>query len=332
MILNKLTINKPVLEVENTVTFHPKVSVILLTYNHEDYIAQSIESILNQKTDFDFEILIGEDDSTDDTRKICLEYAQKYPSKIRLFLHHKENKIAANGVPNGKFNLLYLIEMCRGGFIAICEGDDYWHLPQKLQIQTDFMENNPEFTTITTDFTKLYVHNNFKKHAFNKTVKMELEDRTIEPINIFKTQIKIMRMCTYFFKAELLKSFYPLIMETAGDIQILLHAFHFGKVKYLAIDSSTYRVMNESASKTKDYSKKQRFLWNYIVFMEKAISHYHLDSKEQTYLKKQKMMYEIRESSERKQFIKTNLIGLKMIASGYFSKNILRNIKYSFRK
>jgi hypothetical protein len=69
MILDKLNINKPVLEVENTVTLHPKVSVILLTYNHEDYIAQSIENILNQKTDFEFEILIGEDDSTDDTKK-----------------------------------------------------------------------------------------------------------------------------------------------------------------------------------------------------------------------------------------------------------------------
>jgi glycosyltransferase involved in cell wall biosynthesis len=332
MILNKLSIYKPILEVENAVVLNPKVSVILLTYNHENYIAQSIESILNQETDFEFEILIGEDDSTDDTRKICLEYAQKYPSKIRLFLHHKENKIAANGVPNGKFNLLYSIEMCRGSYIATCEGDDYWHLKQKLQIQTDFMENNPEFTTIATDFTKLYVHNNLKKHAFNKIVKMELKDRTIEPINIFKTQIKIMRMCTYFFKAELLKSFYPLIMETAGDIQILLHAFQFGKIKYLAIDSSTYRVMNESASKTKDYSKRQRFLWNYIVFIEKAITHYHLDSKEQTYLKKQKMMYQIREYSERKQFLKTNLIGLKMIAYGYFSKNIFRNINHSLRK
>jgi glycosyltransferase involved in cell wall biosynthesis len=331
MILEKLIIKKPVIEVENSVTLKPKVSVILLTFNHEDYIVQCIESILNQETDFDIEILIGEDDSTDNTRKICLDFAKKFPSKIRLFLHHKENKIAANGVPNGKFNLLYLIEMCRGEYIAICEGDDFWHLPQKLKIQTDFIENNPEFKTITTDFTKLYVHNNLKKHAFNKVVKMEISDRTIEPIDIFKKQVKIMRLCTYFFKAELLKSFFPLVMETAGDIQILLHAFSYGKIKYLAIDTSTYRVMNESASKTKDYSKRQRFLWNYILFMEKAISHYNLGKCEKSYLKKQKMMFEIRESSERKEFFKTNVIGLKMLANGYFSKNILRNIKYSFR-
>jgi hypothetical protein len=160
---------------------------------------------------------------------------------------------------------------------------------------------------------------------------MELSDRTIEPIDIFKKQVKIMRLCTYFFKAELLKSFFPLVMETAGDIQILLHAFSYGKIKYLAIDTSTYRVMNESASKTKDYSKRQRFLWNYILFMEKAISHYNLGKCEKSYLKKQKMMFEIRESSERKEFFKTNVIGLKMLANGYFSKNILRNIKYSFR-
>jgi len=332
MILDQLTINKPVIEVENKVTLQPKVSVILLTYNQEDYIAQSIESILIQETDFEFEILIGEDDSTDDTRKICLEYAQKYPSKIRLFLHHKENKIVASGVPNGKFNLLYLIEMCRGENIALCEGDDYWHLPQKLQIQTDFLDNNPEYKTITTDFTKLYVFNNTKKVAFNKNVKNELHDRTIEPVNIFEAQIKIMRFCTYFFRSEVLKSFFPLIMETAGDIQIILHAFHSGKIKYLAIDTATYRINIESFSKTKDFSKRQRFLANYIAFMEIAIKHYKLEDKEKSYLKKQKMMFQIRESSEGKQFFKTILIGIKMIAKGYFSKNILHNINYSFRR
>jgi glycosyltransferase involved in cell wall biosynthesis len=332
MNFNKLTIHKPVVEVENDAPSHPKVSVILLTYNHEDYIAQSIESILNQETNFDFEIILGEDDSTDDTRKICLEYAEKFPSKIRLFLHSKQNKIAANGVPNGKFNLLYSIEMCRGKYIAICEGDDYWQNPAKLQLQADFFDENPDYKTITTDFSKLYVFNNSNKVAFNRNVKNELSDRTIEPIHIFEKQVKIMRMCTYFIRAEVLKSFFPLLMETGGDIQIILHAFHLGKIKYLATDTATYRVMNESASKSKDFSKRQRFLANYIAFMEIAINHYNLGDKEKSYLKKQKMMYDLRESSERKLVVKTNLIGLKLIANGYFSKNILRNIKHSFRK
>jgi hypothetical protein len=261
-----------------------------------------------------------------------MEFAQKYPTKIRLFLQNKENKIVASGVPNGKFNLLYLIEMCRGKNIALCEGDDYWHLPQKLQIQSDFLDNNPEYKTVTTDFTKLYVYNNTKKVAFNRNVKNELSDRTIEPINIFETQIKIMRLCTYFFRAEVLKSFFPMVMETAGDLQIILHAFHAGKIKYLATDTATYRIMVESISKTKDFSKRQRFLANYIAYMEIAIKHYKLGDKEKSYLRKQKMMYELRESSERKLVVKTNLIGLKLIANGYFSKNILRNIKHSFRK
>jgi glycosyltransferase involved in cell wall biosynthesis len=332
MISDKLTIHNPVIEVENKVTLHPKVSVILLTYNHEDYIAQCIESILSQQTNFEFEILIGEDDSTDDTRKICMEYAEKFPSIIRLFLHSKQNKITVNGVPNGKFNLLYSIEECRGEYIAFCEGDDFWHNPKKLQIQADFLDENTDFKTVTTDFTKLYVFNNSKKAAFNRVAKKELCDRTIEPINIFETQIKIMRVCTYFFRAEVLKSFFPFKMEAAGDIQIVLHAFNKGKIKYLAVDTATYRIMIESASKTKDFSKKQRFLASYIAFMEIAIEHYNLGDKEKSYLKKQKMMYELRESSERKLILKTNLIGLKLIANGYFSKNILRNIKHSFRK
>ena len=71
----------------------PKVSVLLITYQHKEYFRDAIESILMQQTDFPFEIVIGDDDSTDGTRELCIEYAQKYPGKIRCFLHKNENKI-----------------------------------------------------------------------------------------------------------------------------------------------------------------------------------------------------------------------------------------------
>ena len=86
-----------------------KASVLITTYNHEKYIRQALDSVLMQKTDFDFEILIGEDDSKDLTREICKEYAEKYASKVRLFLNDRANVIYLNGKPTGRWNFINLL-------------------------------------------------------------------------------------------------------------------------------------------------------------------------------------------------------------------------------
>ncbi|WP_289021522.1 glycosyltransferase family 2 protein [uncultured Salegentibacter sp.] len=123
----------------------PLVSVLVQTYNHEAYIEQCLNAILDQKTKFEFEILLGEDNSTDTTRKICIEYAQKYPKKIRLFLHHPDNKIRVMNLVTGNYNAFYNLYSARGKYIAFCEGDDYWTDPFKLQKQIDFLDSNKDF-------------------------------------------------------------------------------------------------------------------------------------------------------------------------------------------
>lgn len=114
------------------------VSINCITFNHEQYIADAIEGFLMQKTDFDFEIIIGEDCSTDNTMKIVQEYKQKHPDKIRVVTSDK------NVGPNKNERRVY--ENSRGKYIAICEGDDYWIDPLKLQKQVSYMENNPNCT------------------------------------------------------------------------------------------------------------------------------------------------------------------------------------------
>lgn len=104
----------------------PIVSVCVQTYQHEAYIKECLDSILAQKTSFPFEIILGEDDSEDQTRKICKEYAEKNPDRIRLFLRNKKDKIFINGVKTGRFNFLENLKSCRGKYIAMCDGDDYW--------------------------------------------------------------------------------------------------------------------------------------------------------------------------------------------------------------
>ena len=118
-----------------------KVSVFMITYNHEKYIAEALDSILMQKTDFDFDIVIGEDCSTDATRRIVLEYSRKYPDKIKLLLHNVNVGFISN--------LMYVLEACTGKYVAMCEGDDYWTDPFKLQKQVDFLEANKEYILAT---------------------------------------------------------------------------------------------------------------------------------------------------------------------------------------
>ncbi len=115
----------------------PLVSIASITYNHEKFIAQAIDSWLMQKTNFDVEIIIGEDCSTDKTRDIIVEYQAKYPDKIKL--------IASNNNIGMMQNFIQTLQACNGKYIALCEGDDYWTDPLKLQKQVDFLRNNKSY-------------------------------------------------------------------------------------------------------------------------------------------------------------------------------------------
>lgn len=138
-------------EVPNTVTKSPLVTVFVVTYNHENYIRKCLDGILSQETDFEYEIILGEDQSTDSTRDICLSYAKDHPDKIRLFLNSRENNISIGGNPTGRFNFIYCAQQSKGEYITICEGDDYWIDPLKLQKQVALLKDNPKASCCFTD-------------------------------------------------------------------------------------------------------------------------------------------------------------------------------------
>ncbi len=123
----------------------PMVSVIMPTYQHVKFIESSINSILAQRTQFTYELLVGEDESTDGTREICQRLAAEHPGHIRLFLQERKDVIHIQGKPTGRANLLSLLANAKGKYIALCEGDDYWTDPLKLQKQVDFLEANPDY-------------------------------------------------------------------------------------------------------------------------------------------------------------------------------------------
>ncbi len=108
----------------------------MVTYNHEAYIAKALDSILSQEVDFEYEIVVGEDCSTDQTRNILLDYKSKYPQKIKLILQEKNVGPQLNGMMT--FN------SCEGEYIALLDGDDYWTDNLKLQKQVDMLDCNPK--------------------------------------------------------------------------------------------------------------------------------------------------------------------------------------------
>ena len=120
----------------------------MLAYNQMDYIGQAIESVMCQRTDFFFELVIGDDFSTDGTREICEDFKKKYPDQIRLILNEKNLGIGTNYVK--------ILSECKGKYVAICDGDDYWIDVQKLQKQVDFLENHQNFKIVFTNNQNLY--------------------------------------------------------------------------------------------------------------------------------------------------------------------------------
>lgn len=137
------------------------VSIFLLTYNQKQFIAQTINSILMQKANFNFQIVIGEDCSTDGTRSICETFAEKYSNKIKL-LPALEKNIGLIA------NYMRTIKACEGKYIAICDGDDYWIDENKLQKQVSFLEDNPNYSIVYSKLKKLFPDGTFKESIQRK--------------------------------------------------------------------------------------------------------------------------------------------------------------------
>lgn len=140
------------------------LSVAVITYHHEKYIRQALDSIIMQNVNFQYEIIIGEDCSPDNTRMILLEYYEKYPNRIKLILRDKNVGATKN---------LYDVFMnCKGKYIALLEGDDFWTDPNKLRLQVDFLEEHKEYTGVSHDFE--YVNKNGEHLSMSNDKRSEL--------------------------------------------------------------------------------------------------------------------------------------------------------------
>ena len=134
-----------------------KVSVLIMTYNQERFIAQAVNSALMQEVNFAYEIVIGEDASTDRTREIVLEFQEKYPGKVRALLRDsvEAERDRAAGI-GGKSNYVNGLQACKGKYIALLDGDDYWTDVRKLQKQVDLLDSHPDYAISCHDVRMFY--------------------------------------------------------------------------------------------------------------------------------------------------------------------------------
>jgi len=132
----------------------------MITYNHAQFIAQALDSVLMQQVNFDYEIVIGEDCSTDATREILIRYQQNFPDKVRLLLPVKNLGMISN------FAETFLA--CRGEYVAILEGDDFWTSPSKLQRQADYLDAHPECAASFHNVAVIYENDAEAAHLFHK--------------------------------------------------------------------------------------------------------------------------------------------------------------------
>jgi glycosyltransferase involved in cell wall biosynthesis len=129
----------------------PLCTVTVVTFNHAPYIAQCIESVLAQETNFNFELVLSDDGSTDGTREICISYAQKHPERIRVLMHDLKNNIPFLGGRSGIFHRKFVLAEAKGKFVSIFDGDDFWMDEGKLQRDIDYLVSNPHVSMVFQD-------------------------------------------------------------------------------------------------------------------------------------------------------------------------------------
>ncbi len=223
----------------------PDISVCLITYNHEQFIDQALTGILNQKTSYSFEIVIGEDCSTDKTRQICEAYAARYPGKIKL-LPTPENLGAA-------FNFIRTVDACTGQYFAYCDGDDYWIDENKLQDQVDFLEANSEYILCAGRSGYLDYHGNITyrderpdQSRFDFTVEDYLLKMSFETATILFRKTKDFKF----------PDFYRDIFS--GDqFLVLMLTMNGKKIRYLDKNLTMYRY--HQGGVTKRTHRKEKF-------------------------------------------------------------------------
>jgi len=253
------------------------VSISCITFNHVNYIRECLDGFLMQKTNFAFEILIHDDASTDGTTEIIKEFELNYPDIIYP-MYELENQWCKGKRGSAIFNF----PRAKGKYIALCEGDDYWIDPLKLQKQVDFMEMNDDFGLVHTGYQVINASN----------IILPKYNRSWKSGNVFEQIIKgkyTIVTATVLFRTLMYKE---LALELVnlnfhmGDKPMWIEFSRISKIKYIDEITTSYRVLANSASHSDDIKKVQDFCEEGLKITRYYYHKYNLSFDEKSYTAK----------------------------------------------
>lgn len=226
------------------------VSVCIITYNQENYIRQCLDSVFMQKTNFEFEVVVGEDASPDNTRDILLEYKEKYGDKLVLVLHDQNVGVSKNSMS--------VYEKVRGRYIANVEGDDFWTDEYKLQKQFDILEKKPEYSAVCSDFMSVDTQGN----TIAKSV-LNFKNDTVKTMYDWIHEGYSLHTCTIFRR-----NIFPIKEEkyrklktaetTMGDLITFTLLYDAGDIYALKDVMSAHRVPGEKDVSSFSYTQRTK--------------------------------------------------------------------------
>ncbi len=221
-------------------------SVCTLVYNHEKFIEESLVSTLNQQCSFDYEVVVGEDCSSDQSRNILINYKKQYGEKLNLLLPDKNLGMMGN--------FYATMDACTGKYIAFCEGDDFWNTQDKLQKQVDILEANPDVGLVFSNF------NIKEKHRTVSSIVKSDPGYSVQPEEILVANS--IATCTVVCRRELLNEARAFLGEkqfAMGDYPLWLYIAQKSKIAYIDEPLATYRIVGGSAT-NQGYPKQLAFL------------------------------------------------------------------------
>lgn len=250
---------------------HPLVSVVMITFNHGPYIAQAIQGVLCQETDFPVELIVGEDCSTDQTREIVLDFQRRYPEQIRILF--TEKNVGAHK------NFRRTALAARGKYMAFCEGDDWWHRKDKLQLQVDTLRADESLVGVAGGFRDISAEGEVmapekQSNSGLPPIRVEYQD------HIFHTVICY--TCTVVARTDAVRR--ALLGDTLcqdrsqlmGDHPLWLELSQLGQMVYFRETLASYRHSPNSASRQGDPLRTAYFEMSFFDINFRALQRYAL--------------------------------------------------------
>lgn len=262
----------------------PIISIIVVTYNQEDFIARTLDSILSQITDFPIEVLVSDDASADSTSAVALRYSEKFPEIVKVHRNEKNMGVQAN--------YFGALRRCRGKYIADCAGDDYWIDPNKLQKQFELMESHPATTIVHTGWNYLYPDGSSQKFIPKMPrAEFEIDGRETAMRLLTGTDAPALHLCTALYRRDaalkVLADNEELFLNPeykCEDLQLAFELCMAGNVIYMPQATLNYSVGHQSLSSEENFGKLFDFYFGTLKLRVKLAQKHNIPS-EKTFSK-----------------------------------------------